>query len=224
MKLLLLGAFALALGTGAAAAQDQVYDWSGAYIGGQVGYAWGDVDPHPLGYPDWPPTDIRPDGILGGVFAGYNLQLDGGLVVGADSNFSLASIASESVWIGLDGSPTKPEQLNFTRVEWTANLRGRVGYAFDRALLFVAGGLAVANVHIDDMTDGNRRPSLDETLTGWTVGVGMDYAFTNSLFGRVEYRYSDFGTVPNSYVYSDWVSYDVDIKTHDLLVGVAYKF
>jgi outer membrane immunogenic protein len=224
MKSLLLGSLTLALSAGAAAAQDQSYDWSGAYIGAQAGYGWGDAKATPSGIPGWPATDISPDGIFGGAFAGYNYQVDGGLVLGVDSDFSLASIGSESKWIGFDGLPVKPEQLNFTRIRWTANLRGRMGYAFDRALFFVAGGLAVADVRIDDMATGSRRPSLDKTLTGWTVGAGMDYAFNNSLFGRVEYRYSDFGTVSNSHVYSDWLPYDTDIKTHDLVAGIAYKF
>lgn len=224
MKSLSLAATLLALSAGTAVAQDRTYDWSGAYIGAQAGHAWGDAEAHIPGLPNWPTTDVSPNGIFGGAFAGYNYQFDGGLVLGADSDFSLASIRSESEWIGPGGSPVKPEQLNFTRVDWTAGLRGRVGYAFDRALLFVAGGLAVAGVQIDDMAKGSRRPSLDKTMTGWTVGGGVDYAFSNSLFGRIEYRYSDFGTVPNNYSYSDWEPYKVHIKTHDLRIGIAYKF
>lgn len=224
MKSLLLAATLLALSAGTAVAQDRTYDWSGAYIGAQAGYAWGDAEARLPRLPSWPTTDVSPNGIFGGVFAGYNYQFDGGLVLGVDADFSLASIRSESEWIGPGGLPVKPTQLNFTHLNWTADLRGRVGYAFDRILLFAAGGLAVAGVRIDDLTKGSRRPSLDKTMTGWTIGGGVDYAFSNSLFGRIEYRYSDFGTEPNNYSYSDWEPYEVHIKTHDLRVGVAYKF
>ena len=237
MKVLLLAAavglgsarFAMAADPGMPMEEAPVgFNWTGGYVGGQVGYAWGDSKALFSGsssifdLPDWS-SDMNPEGFFGGAFAGYNHQFDDGLLLGADADINLASIRFDGMVTGPDGVPS-PDELSSTRVNWTAALRGRLGYAFDRVLLFVAGGVTFADIRIDDTSSGDKRPSLDKTLTGWTVGGGADYAFSDRLFGRIEYRYSDFGAEPNSYNYSDWVPYTVDFKTHDIRFGIAYKF
>jgi len=198
------------------------FNWTGSYVGAQVGFASGDSEAFVVDDTAWT-TDMSPDGFFGGAFAGYNHQLDSGFILGAEADVNLASIRFDGVWTGLDGLPI-PDEVTSTRVNWTAALRGRVAYTFDRVLLFIAGGVAFADVRIDDTAYGDRRPSLDKTLTGWTLGGGVDYAISDSLFGRVEYRYSDFGTEPNSHSYDDWLPYAVDFKTHDVRLGIAYKF
>ena len=58
----------------------------------------------------------------------------------------------------------------------------------------------------------------DKSFTGWTVGLGAEYAFTNNWIGRVEYRYYDFSDSS----LDDFG--DVELETNTLTVGVGYKF
>ena len=78
----------------------------------------------------------------------------------------------------------------------------------DRALLFAAGGYTGTN--IEGAGD-------DDTLHGWTIGGGVDYALTDRMFTRVEYRYNDFGS-------GDLGGADVDFSQHTVNVGLAVKF
>jgi outer membrane immunogenic protein len=62
---------------------------------------------------------------------------------------------------------------------------------------------------------------LSDTYVGWTVGAGLEYAFTNNLIGRIEYRYTDYGdeTHPPSII----VPHTDDLQTSDVHLGVSYK-
>lgn len=191
------------------------FNWTGGYIGGQVGYGWGDVyqtsDPAPGDYahPD-------PDGWLGGVYAGYNYQFANNVVLGADADFA---------WTGADGSDLfynsgvpAPDQYRSTfDVEWSGAVRARLGYAVDRWLPFAAAGVAFSKAEWNATDNGVPYRSFDDTYVGWTIGVGTEYAFTDNLIGRIEYRYSDFGSAAFENV-------DVDFKSSDVRLGVAYKF
>src|SRR5690606_20595327 len=61
-----------------------VFNWTGAYIGGQVGYLWGDGDLSD----DTDSLDVDPDGWLGGIYVGYNYQLTNNVVLGVDADFA----------------------------------------------------------------------------------------------------------------------------------------
>ncbi len=81
----------------------------------------------------------------------------------------------------------------------------------DRALLFVAGGYTGTNI------EANTAAGFDDTLHGWTIGGGVDYAVTDNMFTRIEYRYNDFGS-------GDLGGADVDFDQHTVNVGLAVKF
>ena len=57
----------------------------------------------------------------------------------------------------------------------------------------------------------------DATFSGWTVGAGLDYAFSNNIFGRVEYRYDDYGS-------KDLLGVDSDFNQNVVTLGVCFKF
>ena len=102
--------------------------------------------------------------------------------------------------------------------DYLASLRGRVGYAFDRALIFATGGVAFTDASAESDDFGGFNLDADDSLTGWTIGAGGEYAFTDNWIGRVEYRYYDFsnGSLDDLG--------DVDLGTNTLTVGVGYKF
>ncbi|WP_193175537.1 outer membrane protein [Oricola nitratireducens] len=142
--------------------------WSGIYVGAFAGYNWGNFDVTTIG-------DINADGWSGGAFAGYNWQT-GPLVLGAelDAGYSGASGTLGGV---------EAKQTGF------GSLRGRVGYAFDPLMIYGTGGLAITGAELNDGTvkDSN-------TLVGWTVGAGAEALLTDNVFGRLEYRYTDYGS------------------------------
>lgn len=169
------------------------FSWAGGYAGILTGYGWGD------GTVDAVAGSDSFDGARLGGFVGYNWDLGNQLVVGLEGDLNYdwneETIAGTDINSGLN---------------WSA--RARVGYAMDRALLFAAGGYTGTNISADGAGIDD-----DDTLHGWTIGAGVDYALTDRMFTRVEYRYNDFGS-------GDLGGADVDFDQHVVNVGLAVKF
>ncbi|MFD1703033.1 outer membrane protein [Methylopila henanensis] len=181
------------------------FTWTGPYIGLQAGYSWGDAKFRALGGR----VSSSPDGFVVGAYAGYNFQLDGSpVVLGIETDFNYADIDASRSVLGLRGR---------TQTDWTGATRARIGYAFDRFLVYGAAGVAYADREV--RVRGVGRDS--KTAVGWTVGGGVEYAATDNIAVRAEYRYSDFGKdsfrIAGARVRSDY-------DEHRVLVGVSYKF
>lgn len=170
------------------------YNWSGVYLGAMLGYTWAEYNHEALG-------DIDDDGYVVGGYTGFNIQ-SGSLVFGIEGDFAS---------VDLD------ETSGGTRVEtdMIGNVRGRVGYAFDRILAYGTGGVAFANV-----TVGDGAVSDDNWHSGYTVGAGLEAAMTDHVLARVEYLYSDFGEE----TYNLTADTDVDLTSHTIRAGLGYKF
>jgi outer membrane immunogenic protein len=194
-----------------------IFSWTGGYVGIQGGGLWSDVDVDGLDDDVFGPdagdfSENFNGGLLGG-YAGYNWQ-SGAWVFGVegdinavwnDETFTVSSavFGNQDVDVGSD---------------YLASLRGRVGYAVDRALIFATAGVAFTQMSADADLFDNVSLNADQSFTGWTVGAGAEYAFTDNWVGRVEYRYYDFG--------DDTIDGfgDVKIKTNTVTAGIAYKF
>lgn len=110
-----------------------------------------------------------------------------------------------------------------TKLLWSGAVRARAGYAVDRFLPYLAGGIAFGQVKNSyGITVLNTTYSDKETLAGWTIGAGLDYAATDNLILRFEYRYTDYGSKDFDFAGTEGVSYK--LKTNDIRVGIAYKF
>jgi outer membrane immunogenic protein len=166
------------------------YSWTGCYIGGNAGGMWVTKDwsyqqsnSAFFGRSD---GSNNPSGFLGGVQAGCDYQFAGGFVIGiaGDYDWSNAEASHNSVLFG--------GYTDHSKVKSLASVTGRVGYAWDRFLGYVKGGGAWEQ---DDYfyTNGPITGSASQTRSGWTVGIGGEYAFTNYLTGFAEYDYYDFG-------------------------------
>jgi len=218
---LLSSAAVLALATGARAADlpsrapppvyvppAPIFTWTGVYIGGQVGYAWGQSNfnfSDELG--DFAALGNNVDGVIGGAHVGYNLQLSQ-FVIGLEGDVdgtSLSRSRSQSLVLG-----SLPGEIDINvRHNIEGSIRGRVGYAWDRVLVYATGGAAFggfnANASANFATfvpngigggsvfDVAGQASSSATRVGWTVGGGLEYAVTNNWSIRAEYRYTDFG-------------------------------
>jgi outer membrane immunogenic protein len=172
------------------------FSWTGFYVGGLAGYEWANIDADV-------PGDFDTDNFLGGVFTGYNFDVGNGLVLGVEGDVTYhdQNGGDGGVEVGTD---------------WNGTLRGRIGYAMDRFMIYGTGGLAVANAEASDATSSD-----SQTAVGWTAGAGVETAFTNNVFGRVEYRYTDLGSDSYSLDSGD---VDADLTSHAVMVGVGVKF
>jgi len=147
-----------------------VASWAGPYAGLSVGYGFsGHANATDAA------TDIKTKGFVGGAFLGYQWQQEN-FVYGAEADIGYSGVKGDSNGIeakgGLEGS-----------------LRARLGYAVTpEILLYGTGGGALKNQKVEaaGISDSN-------TMLGWTAGVGTDIKITDNVFGRVEYRYTDFG-------------------------------
>ena len=152
-----------------APAYKAVYNWTGFYLGGHVGYGGGSFGPgtNPLPLQGvFFPHSIT--GLIGGYQAGYNFQLPNNLVFGVEADVSFKST--------LDRPRLVPAPFN-TTLDYSATARGRVGYAFGTLLPYVTGGVAWARTHVDiNDVDGSILSSRGHTHLGWTAGAGIEYA------------------------------------------------
>jgi outer membrane immunogenic protein len=128
------------------------------------------------------------DGWIGGFYAGYNFQLDPHWVAGIEGDFTFTS---------KDG----PVYSN----PWNSSVRGRLGYAWDRYLLYGTAGVAFGKL------EGGGGSS---TETGWTAGIGAEAVLAGNVTGRLEYRHTDLGSN----------SFGASSASNDLLLGVGLKF
>lgn len=201
---------------GAAPEGPTPFDWSGIYAGAQVGYAFGNAD-HQFSN-GAPSGDSKPDGLLGGAHFGVLLQ-NGQLVFGVEGDIEYADVSGEF-------NNTLRDSAGSTEIGLQGSVRARVGYAMDRFLPYVTGGLAIADVdHGGGPAHSGPCCGYSETAIGWTIGAGAGYAVTDSISARLEYRYTDYGsksgglspTFPS-------VKMTTDLQTHAIRAGVSFHF
>nr|WP_210387952.1 outer membrane protein [Ciceribacter sp. L1K22] len=179
----------------AAAPTMPTFAWDGFYVGLHAGYGWADGKISAGGASE----TFDFDGARFGGFAGYNWTVAPSTLVGIEADLSYD--ANEETYNGDTGNTSI-----------TGGVRGRVGYAMDRALVYAAGGWTATRFDVEGA-------AVDETkmLNGWTIGAGVDYAFTDRVFGRLEYRYND-------YLETKVDGVDVDFRQHVINAGVGVKF
>lgn len=189
--------------TAPVAEEVQVFTWSGPYVGIQGGYAWGDGPFDISGGAGTFDADL--DGGLLGAFVGYNHQFSNNFVLGIEADLERNWNEDEIV----AGAEAK--------TEWQGSVRARVGYAIDHALLYATAGWTGARGEVSVPGFGTE----EEMFSGYTVGAGVDYAFTDNIFARVEYRYSDFGSKTFDFGAG---TIDADLDQHAIKVGLGVKF
>jgi outer membrane protein OmpA-like peptidoglycan-associated protein len=192
-------------------------NWAGPYGGLSLGGEWARlgssvaVAPTPAGAVPGSPAvagstisrGIHNDTITGGGQAGYNWQLNN-WVFGVEGDFRGGGPSGTSTITAV-----APGTANFAvgdgfhaSSDWNASARGRIGYAFDRALLYATGGIAFADANMSanfvPVTAGGTpfpgsRASDSTVLIGPTVGGGLEYALTPNVSVGAEYRYTDYG-------------------------------
>jgi len=143
----------------------------------------------------------------GGGQLGYNWQW-GGLVYGLEADVEYMPLrgsfaVQSSIPAPLAGRFNTPFSSGSVTTDWLVTIRPRVGWAFDRFLVYGTGGLAITNQHnsltdIDSTTFQGVIGVLTASRSrdvGWVAGGGLEYAFSNSLSAKAEYLHLDFGDV-----------------------------
>ena len=208
-----------------------VYNWTGFYIGAHVGGAWGDkdflltdADVLFVGFPGFPSFRSHSvSGLIAGGQVGFNWQAPG-------SNWVLG-IEAQASWSNADGAHTIDTVEGAfglrTEVEWLGTVTGRLGYAFDRWLVYAKGGFAFAHDNYEQFSVVNPSVSLfsDHTRTGWAVGGGIEVALAGNWSAKVEYNYMDFGTKGATFNIpaGGFFTLDVDQQIHVVKFGINYR-
>src|ERR1700736_5585840 len=194
-----------------------IYDWTGFYVGGQVGYGQGDFGPgtnaiasQAVFFPH------SATGMTSGFQAGYNLQLPNRVVLGVEVD---ALFTSPRDLPKLDPAP-----FNST-LEYAATARGRIGYAFGTILPYVTGGLAWGHSRVNINDNDGITPLSSQFLphVGWTAGLGIEKAVGGNWTAKIEYDYIDLAR--RTYGLGDAMLSDlnVDPRIHVIKVGLNYK-
>jgi outer membrane immunogenic protein len=166
------------------------FTWTGCYIGAHAGGGWGDKT---ISVPSLLPgvsATGHVDGFLGGGQAGCNLQFGGNWVIGIEGEGSAADIRGDltRTILGITGTGS-------AKTNWIASATGRLGWAWDRWLIYGKGGAAWAHDEYSLVIPVFlEQETANQTRTGWTVGGGVEWAVWNNWSVKAEYDYYDFGT------------------------------
>jgi outer membrane immunogenic protein len=188
----------------------RLYTWNGLYMGGHAGAGWTNS------------------------FASNDTEFLGGAQIGFNVRAGRAVLGLEAQWTGIGGNGqgndliTLPGGVTGTfesEIDWTATLTARLGFAWDRSMVYVRGGPAWARSSFQGSFDGVGF-DRSETRSGWAIGGGYEYAFRNAWSARLEYMFMDFG--------SETVSFDtpagrvalpgVDHQVNAVTLSINYRF
>jgi outer membrane immunogenic protein len=181
------------------------YNWTGFYLGINGGGAWGTSE--------WDSTDeFDLTGALIGGTIGYNWQA-GSVVFGLEGDLDWTNISGDTQRFCGVGCETSNS--------WLSTVRGRLGYAFDRILPYVTGGLAMGNIEASVPFF----PGESDTGFGWTAGAGLEVALTNNWTAKAEYLYVDLGDIDCGFNCGGGFPTDkVTFTTHIVRGGINYRF
>ncbi len=215
-----------------------MFTWTGFYVGGDIGGAWTNdgsryrLTPAGVGFAPAgtliATSSMNSSGVVGGLFAGYNWQFSNAFVVGLEADVEATSLSKNNANIqGVFAGVVGPIGfLNSEKLPWQGSARARLGYAAGNALFYVTGGLALAQIQTRYFlitTD-----SFSQTRAGWTLGGGVEYAFNANWTARIEYRYSQFGTIRDTLTNTTFpagaLAVSHPISENAVRVGIAYKF
>ena len=199
------------------------YNWTGCYVGGNVGAAWGRAEV----------TDVN----SGAGVSGTNTGFAGGGQIGCDYQIGPWVIGIRNMFDGtsLDngvtlGSGPLAGYSSSGNTHWFDTLTARGGYLVQpNVLLYAQGGVAWAQgSHAISDPSSAQVAEISNNSTGWTVGGGVEWMFVPQWSVFLEYNYMNFGTSSGTWTDTGacvgGCSIDVKADSQNVLVGVNYKF
>ncbi len=199
--------------------------WTGFYVGANIGGVWDDlkvtdIDGYAAAAVPGTKTGLTTDGVFGGGSMGYNIQR-GPVVFGIEGDIGGMSLSDKKLLNGtLSGTSVGIDSGLY------GDVTGRLGYVFDRSLVYAKGGFAFYDGEnkFSTVTGSYSGNTTTNTFTGWTFGGGVEYKLNTAWSLKLEYQYFDFGrenfTVFNAagapFRFKD------DLTVNSVKVGVNY--
>jgi outer membrane immunogenic protein len=201
------------------------FSWTGFYIGANAGYGWA-ASNDSVTYAN--PSKAVPGAVgpgsarggFGGGQIGYNSQINS-VVLGVEADFQGAGLSHSTPTqvIGVDSFAATQ------KINWFYTVRGRAGFAFDRALLYFTGGFAGARVVDTALVDGTDPLSGRTSRTGYVLGGGLEWAFHRDWSAKIEYQFINVGQQhlfdPQRFVFTQSAIKD---QFNTVRFGINYHF
>jgi outer membrane immunogenic protein len=193
-----------------------IYNWTGFYIGGHVGWGRAETTTRDDFFGD--SFDTNTDGFLGGGQVGFNYQV-GQFVFGVEGQISWTDLSKDFSETAGGFTATLD-----TKVNWLATIAGRFGVAFGNALIYGKGGVAFMDFSATACLTGFGCVNRSDTETGWMVGVGLEYGFTPNWSAKIEYNFNRFDDVGNNILTCAACGIHTDVDIHVVKGGINYRF
>lgn len=185
------------------------YTWTGPQVGALVGWNWSTFNTHvsrPIGTAGR--ADNNTNDFTGGIYAGYNYQVNPNFVVGGEADLSY-----------YPGSHTRPvDNVNVKgQTNWQSTIRAKAGFAWERFLVYGTGGVALMDTTV------TAQGTKDQGIRGgYAVGAGLEGLVTDHITTRVEYLYTNVGG--DDFYTSRGTKVKTDLSSQAVRAGVGYKF
>ena len=201
------------------------FSWTGPYLGVHCGYAWGrSTTSSSDGFDEAPPAisvPVNDSGWTCGGQAGFNWQA-ANWVYGVESDLGYLRLYGETL------RNTPGDHFATAKFGWYGTLTGRIGPTWDRSMLYLKGGAAVARIRNTGGDDNPSNPDSSDftdsnkTKWGWALGAGFEQALQPNWSWKVEYLYMDFGKTSSGN--QDGDTYEHRNKVHTVKFGLNYRF
>lgn len=229
-------------------------DWTGPYIGANLGYGSGqtstsfegDADEVGIfgsgqGFPDEATDGVFNQSLhreIYGIQTGYNTEIWRNFFGGFEATYDLANIMAKSENNLPNITFPGVKRIYLTRVTALMSIAPQVGYAWDRVFMRVKAGLAAGRVFSGLNNETDLPPSAlsfgpvsfgqERTHIGWTLGFGADYALTDHVFAGFQYDYYDLGRIHFGGLSVPDETFPLSYTVHPVLrtfsARVGYKF
>ena len=208
------------------------YDWSGFYVGGNLGAAWNSGGSVSDTFGSTFSGSGQTTKFTGGGQVGVNYEFWGGVVIGAEAMFdALRNTTNSFNAIEGPGGPFPGTLASATfNNRWLTTATGKLGYAWDSVLLYGKGGGAWVGANNPNLTVNGLGQTLSSSTTnnfGWTAGIGVEWAFSYNWSARVEYDFIGLQnrsiTVASGPFANDTINFN-NRNISLLTAGLNYKF
>ena len=165
---------------------------------------------------------FHPSGFVGGIHVGANYQF-GSIVAGIEADIEAGHV--KGGFVDPPVPPGNPGGRGQTEISLQGSIRARLGYAFGPVMAYATGGIAAADITATYWNWPGVSESFRQTAIGYTIGGGLEYAFTSNLSVRAEYRFTEYGLMTNnSLVAFPGFSGTQEPHYHSTRLGISYRF
>jgi outer membrane immunogenic protein len=198
-----------------------VYSWTGFYVGAEFGGQWGQNTTSLVN--NFTQNTLlttgnyNTSGVVGGGLIGYNYQINQ-FVLGVEGD--LTGSSNQGRFTTPVGLASQNSQYGFG-----AGVRGRLGFAMDRTLIYATGGWAYETIdqtYANPLVNNFLQQRISTERSGYTIGGGVEYAFSPNWSARLEYRYTDYGKYVSNY--SNLVSIQQHPTDNTVQAAINYHF